>query len=64
MAEAGVKTRMDLYRGPPNVFVQIPQLKSTLIVGEVWPRARSGCMRPGGAVCTLLTCGHGLWKVK
>ena len=33
LSEAGVKTRTDFYRGLPNMFVQFPELSTTLIAG-------------------------------
>ena len=33
LREAGVLTRTDFYRGPPNMFVQYPELPTTLNVG-------------------------------
>lgn len=33
LAEAGVKTRTDYYRGLPNIFVQFPDLPTTLVAG-------------------------------
>ena len=33
LAEAGVKTRTDFYRGLPNMFVQFPKLKDTAMAG-------------------------------
>jgi acetyl esterase/lipase len=33
LAEAGVKTRTDYYRGLPNMFVQFPELPTTMIAG-------------------------------
>ena len=33
LAEAGVRTRTDYYRGLPNMFVQFPDLPTTLIAG-------------------------------
>jgi acetyl esterase/lipase len=31
--KAGVHTRTDYYRGLPNMFVQFPELPSTLVAG-------------------------------
>ena len=33
LAEAGVKTRTDYYRGLPNMFVQFPELPTTMVAG-------------------------------
>ena len=33
LAEVGVKTRTDIYRGLPNMFVQFPELPDTAIAG-------------------------------
>lgn len=33
LCEAGVRTRTDFYRGLPNMFVQFPQLSTTLVAG-------------------------------
>ena len=33
LADAGVRTRTDYYRGLPNMFVQFPDLPTTLVAG-------------------------------